>query len=208
MTGPMLRARRLVPSPGRAAFWAALLGLGGLLATALPACASKQAPRRQALMSAAREGDLPILWLLLEQGLDPNFRNQDGETPLHLAAWRGDPMMIRELLAAGADIDPRDKTDGRTPLGWAVFQGHREAAEALIDAGADIDHRERTGATLLMLAAARAPGLVGLLLDRGATAGADQAMNLLRRQQEHQQGATDIPRESGGPVAVPEALSD
>lgn len=77
-------------------------------------------------------------------------------TPLHGAAWRGDIATIRELVAAGADVNARDDL-GATALYWAARGGHRlgphacrgEAEEraaviaALIDLGADPNIADR-----------------------------------------------------------------
>ena len=40
---------------------------------------------------------------------------EDGETPLHLAAGKGDVEEVKRLLNAGADVKARDE-DGRTAL--------------------------------------------------------------------------------------------
>jgi hypothetical protein len=40
-------------------------------------------------------------------------------TPLHAAAWNGDPASVRLLLDAGAHPAARDDEHDSTPLGWA-----------------------------------------------------------------------------------------
>ena len=40
-------------------------------------------------------------------------------TPLHWAAMNDNEMVVRTLIAAGADIAARDR-DGNTPLHWAT----------------------------------------------------------------------------------------
>ena len=50
----------------------------------------------------------------VSQGMDPNVRNNSGETPLHVACYLGQTVSVRALLEAGAD--PYEKDDlGRTP---------------------------------------------------------------------------------------------
>ncbi|MCK6453241.1 MAG: ankyrin repeat domain-containing protein [Alphaproteobacteria bacterium] len=51
------------------------------------------------------------------------------------AAERGDAAALKQLIAAGAPVDPRDAT-GQTPLLLAVARDRLDAAIALIEAGA------------------------------------------------------------------------
>ena len=53
------------------------------------------------------------------------------QSPLHLAAHRGDANAAEELLAAGAEPHSRSSS-GLTPLHLAAFQGHAACVEALL----------------------------------------------------------------------------
>jgi ankyrin repeat protein len=61
---------------------------------------------------------------------------------------------VRELLAAGADINhTKEGDDGMTALFKAALAGHLQALQALIDAGADVDKGNKWGHTPLINAA-------------------------------------------------------
>ncbi len=78
------------------------------------------------IQSAAAGGHRQIVKMLLENGADPNIREQAGHTPLHAAAQNGDEELIRILLFGGADINLRSE-DGKTPLDLAIAEGHEKA---------------------------------------------------------------------------------
>ncbi len=58
-----------------------------------------------------------------------------GQTPLSIAANKGNIQMVQLLLQSGATADKRDD-NGRTPLTHAIEAGHKEIAQLLIQHGA------------------------------------------------------------------------
>ncbi len=79
---------------------------------------------------------------LLEKGADPNVRNEEGLTPLHIAAQKGQGKVADLLLSYGADVNARDY-DGWTPLHWAVFWGKTEVVKVLLSHGADVNAKTK-----------------------------------------------------------------
>jgi len=49
------------------------------------------------------------------------------------------PEIVRVLVEAGADLDPRPRPGDETPLHWAASSDDRHVAAALNDAGADLN---------------------------------------------------------------------
>ncbi|MFH4982046.1 hypothetical protein AB6A40_008755 [Gnathostoma spinigerum] len=66
-------------------------------------------------------------------------KNERGETPLHVAARRGEHRQCKKLLQNGALVNAADYA-GWTPLHEACSHGNMKAARILINAGADINN--------------------------------------------------------------------
>ena len=80
--------------------------------------------------AAASEGELPLIELLLVDGLDIDAADAGGRTLLSLAAQRGNLDAVEFLLRHGADVNAHDATSV-TPLGWAQRAGHHAIAARL-----------------------------------------------------------------------------
>ncbi len=103
-----------------------------------------------ALMVAARHGQAEAIDPLLAAGASVDHQAEPrglSLRPLHLAAIGGDPVIVREIAAAGAEIDAVDR-NGRTALHWAVGEGQAEAALALLELGADPSVAAHHGTTV------------------------------------------------------------
>lgn len=88
------------------------------------------------LMQAVLYGDIGSVRLLLDNGVDPNIRNEAGATAL---MWAVDDLeKTRLLLDSGADVNARSD-DGRTPLLIAAGQfGCNAVVKLLLDRGANV----------------------------------------------------------------------
>lgn len=78
------------------------------------------------------------LRLLLKSGVDPNVKNENGQTPLHHMATVADSLPFAEiLLDAGASLSIRDDVLQSTPLGWACRWGRADLVQFYLEHGAD-----------------------------------------------------------------------
>ncbi len=90
---------------------------------------------------------------------------------LHQAAWQGDLVKLKALIASGAKLDVRD-TRGRTPLQVATHARQREAVKLLAEAGANLDLLEDDRYDAVTIASvADDAATLSLLLSLGANAG-------------------------------------
>ena len=112
-------------------------------------CAAE--PAIQDLLEAARNGDVAQVQHLLASGIDVDVRDENDNTPLHLAAGYGYTELSRLLVDRGADVDARGRI-GNTPLHLAAQEGYLEIVGLLVDGGADMTARNHYRGTALELA--------------------------------------------------------
>ncbi|KAG4402630.1 hypothetical protein GLYMA_02G243400v4 [Glycine max] len=85
------------------------------------------------LCTAVARGDSDYLKRLLSNGMDPNLKDYDYRSPLHVAAAEGLYFMAKLLLEAGASVFTRDRW-GNTPLDEARMCGNKNLIKLLEDA--------------------------------------------------------------------------
>ena len=84
--------------------------------------------------TAAWNGFVSILMLLLNSGASPDNRTHDRNTPLSLAAHGDHANVVDMLIAKGCDVNNADK-DLDTPLHYATFNGNYACAHSLLEHG-------------------------------------------------------------------------
>jgi hypothetical protein len=123
------------------------------------------------LADAVRRGMLAEVKDCIACGANLDATPSGASSPaLHMAVDQQACDMIHVLLAGGADPHVRD-SNGDTALHRAVDLGDAAVVEALLSTPrADVNIRDSSGTTPLMIAAARHPAIVALLLQHGADA--------------------------------------
>ncbi|MBL6621577.1 MAG: ankyrin repeat domain-containing protein [Rickettsiales bacterium] len=98
-----------------------------------------------------------------------NDKNDEGKTPLHEAAKKGNLEIINLLLGLQVQIEAKDE-EGKTPLHEAAQYGHYNSAQRLIAARANVNAVDKNGKTPLHKAFKylRNPKIIELLINSGA----------------------------------------
>jgi len=98
------------------------------------------------LMSAAANGNIELLKLLLKYGAKPDYPTSGKGTALMSAT--GHTEIFKILINHGANIYARDNY-GRTVLIWAALHGTEEVVALLCKMGADPEIKDKGGNTAL-----------------------------------------------------------
>ena len=103
--------------------------------------------------------------LLYAPGTDLDLANENGESPLMMAALKGDLDVARQLLDRGAKVNRA----GWGPLHYAASGPSLPMLRLLLDRGATVDAPSPNETTALMMAARYGTeDAVAVLLERGA----------------------------------------
>jgi ankyrin repeat protein len=162
-----------------------LLLLGSLLG--MTSCAVN-------MLTAAENGNLEAVDKAITRGDDVNERDNNGNTPLILAAKHGDFAIVKKLVIKGANLEIKNKDSHDALLALSNYtmqyplvvagkkksepipittEGHLKTAAYLIQNGANVNETTSDGNTALILATElNKLKLVELLLSKGASVNA------------------------------------
>ncbi|XP_058987216.1 protein TANC2-like isoform X3 [Musca domestica] len=121
-----------------------------------------------ALTSAARNGCLNTVEVLLTRGANIDLHNKQGFTALGLSVKEGHWAVADKLLQNGADLDEPVTSARKTALMIAAEEGHLEILEMLIERGASLETQDHEGFTALSWACLRGRQTAAkILIDKG-----------------------------------------
>uniref|UniRef100_A0A8C6MFT4 Ankyrin repeat and sterile alpha motif domain containing 6 n=1 Tax=Nothobranchius furzeri TaxID=105023 RepID=A0A8C6MFT4_NOTFU len=104
--------------------------------------------KRPDVFSALKLGNSQLVKDILEE--DPaqvNSSNQEGASPLMMAAVSGQIEVVQLMVEKNADIDKQDGVHGWTALMQATYHGNKEIVKYLLSQGADVSLRAKNGYT-------------------------------------------------------------
>ena len=105
--------------------------------------------------SDLRVNKLKLIGELLNQGVDPNTKDETFTTPLLYAAQNGDREIVELLIQSGADINYSNQPHLITPLMIAAAKNQIEVVKILIAAGAHINAINDDGTPAIAIAVYR-----------------------------------------------------
>jgi len=133
------------------------------------------AGRASPLLAAVSAGNKAMTRFLIEHGANVNFKGENnGVTPLHLAARKGFQAVAEVLLANRADANAKDNA-GQTPLFSAVQGGQTKIVQMLIAAGANPNLKDGKDNTVLNFAIKTSPEMFKALLAAGTDPNTEDA---------------------------------
>ncbi|KAM0349741.1 hypothetical protein ACHAPU_003570 [Fusarium lateritium] len=113
-----------------------------------------------------------IVQLLIDAGVDINWKDKTDESALHVAARFGHEecarIILKGTLQQKADLEATESTYSWTPLHVAAVDGRYNVAELLVEAGADITRLDSSGWTAREHAALRGHMDIARLLETDA----------------------------------------
>ncbi|KAK4072647.1 hypothetical protein Purlil1_13291 [Purpureocillium lilacinum] len=116
--------------------------------------------------NSAKFGDISGIQQLLRAGIEPDTRNIRSETPLWVAASKGNSAVVHVLVQVAA-VDVNSKSiSGRSPLWWPSCKGMDRTVTILMDAGADPYLVDKNGATPITMARRNGHERVAKILER------------------------------------------
>lgn len=119
------------------------------------------------LIESIEQGNVGAARASLARAADPNACSENCDRPLHLAVFRQDEALVRELLRAKANPNTMN-CPANTPLNYSAQINSVEISKLLLEAGAEPD----LGGQISPLTIAASHGhieMVKILLDHGAS---------------------------------------
>ncbi len=124
---------------------------------------------REKLLDQVEKGNKSAVLALLKQGVEPDTRNEFGETALMLVG--NSKTIAKYLVRYGADVNARNQV-GTTPLMYAMLQDKTFIPKLFIASRADVNAIDQWGRTALMIAAFEGKtAFIKLLAKAGANVG-------------------------------------
>jgi hypothetical protein len=108
---------------------------------------TKRTPGPHSPLATTKE----IIEYLLDKGVEPNAKDERGNTPLHHACVHGNLEAMDTLIKHGSEINAKDNK-GRSPLWYAILSNEPKAVKLLLKLKADFSIISKDGESLMYVA--------------------------------------------------------
>ena len=108
------------------------------------------------LILAINSRRMNVVTELIQQGINLNSTNANGQSPLSAAITIGNSHIVKLLVEAGSDVNQRLKPNNKTLLMHAIESNRsrgKNILHTLLSAGLNVETRDNRGKTALMYAA-------------------------------------------------------
>ena len=116
----------------------------GAVAVLLRKYGGKTCVELEALIDAAKKGNIEDIKQHLAAGGDVSFRNKNGDTMLNYAAYLGHKEIVELLVENGAEVNAKGLADW-TPLHLAAYNNNEQIVQLLIAKGAEMNPYTTSG---------------------------------------------------------------
>ena len=151
----------------------------------------------EALLAAARKGDLDSVKALCNQGAALEAKTPYGQTPLYLAAMNGHDEVVRFLIDKGANTDVKDSFYKASILDFTLQRKHFGIAKMLIAKGGSADDQ------LPEVVEAENPELVETVLAKGKVSQAALDKSYEMAIEQKQAGIGELLKKAGAHEPAP-----
>ena len=122
------------------------------------------------LITAAKKNEVKAAQEILNAGINPDYRDAKGKTPLMHTPEKNAKDVADLLIQKEANINAQDDL-GRTPLMWAAIWGSKDVADSLINTkGLLLDTQDIDGNTALIWAVERSSNQIASALIKAGAA--------------------------------------
>jgi ankyrin repeat protein len=92
-------------------------------------------------MTPLKEGNLETVKILIDAGSSMDRKNEDEQTPMHMAVIHGRVDVVEELVKKDRNAIMNEDENTNTPLHLACIYRKHKTAELLLRSGADVHSR-------------------------------------------------------------------
>ena len=124
-----------------------------------------------AIKSPIVESRIDMMKLLIENGANINYADENEFTPLNIAIETGDMELTKFLITNGANVNSLMPYGGVNLIGWAISENNMDLLQILIENGANVNNTNGdswAGTPLMTASRLGLDNVVRILLSRNA----------------------------------------